>query len=682
MISYLRRIPLQSRLVALFLVPALLLLLVIPVANAQHRVLSTINEQQAPINAAMLLAERIRFITLVGLILLIILVLFILTILLGRSILMPLDDLRASMTAFRLGQHTLLLEDKSLDEIGDLIRSLNQLIKYLNSSYAGLEERVEQRTRALAQRALYLQAAAELARDTTSISDIDDLLDRAVNLIRDRFDLFFVGVYLLDPTINQAILRSGTGEIGKTLLKRGHRYSVGEIGLVGQVALSGETRVVNDVSTDFVYQRHQLLEKTIAQAVFPLKIGNQIIGALDVHSGMINSFDPGVISVLQIMADQLSVSIQNASLVEDLKVRIQETNMLYQRYAELNWSVTKLRNSEIGYEFDRVRVMYYREQLPVDLIARLRNGKPVIKEIQDQDEGEAKQILYIPLTMYNQLIGVIGIEQPGLNWNWTEDELATLESISNQISLALDNSRLLEETQRRSDQIGLLQAVTSIAASQTNLLKILTSVSERLQRELYVGYCDILWFDPDGISASFVANSSEDTENSESANPISTIPVVQNPLFQHFLEDIRSLALYDLDHNPLASEFEEIITQRKLVAMMVTPLLLRGEVHGAILLSSRDPNRNFRSEELALMDQISLQLSSALEVARSFEQTTIRAEKERQLREATQHIRETLDLTTILRSAAQELRKILDVPEVTVRIARFPGNETDLESKL
>jgi GAF domain-containing protein len=677
LIEFLRKISVQNRLMALFVVPGILVILTIGIIVSQYRLIETLGNQLELIQPGSFEAYRVGHIGLVVMQVIIIIVLFLLTLILGRSILVPLDNLRSSITLFEIGRQKSLVRDDSNDEIGELSLALNNFARQLTGSYINLEERVNQRTQALAQRAMYLQAAAELARDTTSISDIDELLTGSVDLIKERFGLYFVGVYILDPSSNQAILRSGTGEIGRALIQRGHRYQVGEIGLVGQVVASAEPLIVHDVNTDFVYQRHQLLNLTVAQAVLPLKIGTHVVGALDIHSDNPGGFDSSAVSVLQIMADQLSVAIQNASLVEDLKVRIQETNLLYQRYAQENWSIMKLRDQEIGYEFDMVRIVHYQDHLSSDLIQSLQAGKPIIVD-EPSENGETRNILYAPLMMYNQLIGVIGFEDTGGDRSWTKDEISTLETISNQISLALDNSRLIEETQRRSDQIRLLQAVTSIAASHVKLSDLLEAVAEKLCQELDIDFCDVLWSEPDGISAKYIASSTRDVEEIKVDIP-EYLPIVENPLFHHLVETKRTVELYDFEHNPLAADLGDLFVFRNISNMMVTPMFLRGDVSGAILMSNKEDRRKFSSDELLLMDQISLQLSSALEVANIFERTTLQAERERQISEATQHIRETLDLPTILRSAAQELRSVLDVPEVTIRIAGKPWDDSGIE---
>ena len=132
----------------------------------------------------------------------------------------------------------------------------------------------------------------------------------------------------------------------------------------------------------------------------------------------------------------------------------------------------------------------------------------------------------------------------------------------------------------------------------------------------------------------------------------------------------QSIELYDLVHNPLVVEFLDLIEERNLFSLLISPLFLKGTVNGILMLQVSNKEYRFTIDDVRLMDQISLQISSALEVARSFEETTIRAEKERKISEVTQHIRETLDVQTILYTASNELRQALKVPEVTIRITQ------------
>ena len=670
MIRLLRRLPLQIRLLGVFLLPGLLLFSALPIIFLQ------IQDFQAPVAGSTALGFQTAQVGLIRLYILLAILgsaiasFFFLTFLFSRSVLTPVDDLRTAISSFQLGQQAILLKDENPDELGVLIRELNQFTQQLAQTHQALEDRVNQRTQALAYRVFHLQAAAELARNTTSISDLDSLLDRAVQLLKDRFDLSFAGIFLVDSENQYAILRAGTGSIGRDLKIQGYRISMGEVGLVGSVIASGEARVINNVEDDFNYFKSSHLAETRSQAVLPFKIGDQVIGALDLHSLKMDVFDVGIMAVLQIMADQLTVAIQNAGLFADLQARIAETRMLYQRYAQESWSASRLGEISSGYEYDMIGISPMQEPISAEIWKKLRNGNPVLADVNNRSNGQTRSILYAPLMMYNQLIGVIGLEDTLVNRNWTDEEIAVLQTITNQIALALDNSRLLEETQRRSDHIRLLQEVTSIAASQAQLSGLLNAVVIKLQQEMGLAYCDALWFEPDGISALYVANAFAEPDGDELEIINTRIPVIENPLMQQVVETKLCLDLYDLFNNPLTIQILPMIQKRNLSSMLVVPLLLRGEVNGVLFLSVKDSTRRFSDDEISLLNQISLQISSALEVARSFDQATQRAERQRKISEATQRIRETLDLPTILRTAALELRQVLGVPEVTVRLAQ------------
>ncbi|MFQ5421263.1 MAG: GAF domain-containing protein, partial [Anaerolineae bacterium] len=82
------------------------------------------------------------------------------------------------------------------------VKNLLQLEETQNSLAAQMRQRV------------LLQTASEVAAAATSILDLDELLQRSVSLIQERFSLYYVGLFLIDPATNEAALRAGTGEAG------------------------------------------------------------------------------------------------------------------------------------------------------------------------------------------------------------------------------------------------------------------------------------------------------------------------------------------------------------------------------------------------------------------------------------------------------------------------------------
>lgn len=165
-------------------------------------------------------------------------------------------------------------------------------------------------------RADELQTAAEIARDTTGTLSLDVLLGRTAELIRERFHYYHTEIFLMDEGGRFAYPTGSGGDFSKDILQRTRKISVGSNSVIGYVTQVGEPLLVNDVIQDPLHLANPLLPDTQAEVGIPLKIGDRVIGALDVQSDRINAFTPNDISVLQILADQIAVAVENARSYE------------------------------------------------------------------------------------------------------------------------------------------------------------------------------------------------------------------------------------------------------------------------------------------------------------------------------------------------------------------------------
>ncbi len=165
---------------------------------------------------------------------------------------------------------------------------------------------------AIARRNTYLAASAEIGRLVTSTLDLDTIFSRTVNLVRDRFGFYHAAIFVVEETGFNAILQEATGEAGERMKREQHSLVVGSNSVVGEVTQSGEPRVVNDVLLSPLHKQNPLLVKTRAEAAIPLRIGDRIIGALDLQSIQVNAFSEDDVAVLQTLADQVAVAIDNA----------------------------------------------------------------------------------------------------------------------------------------------------------------------------------------------------------------------------------------------------------------------------------------------------------------------------------------------------------------------------------
>jgi signal transduction histidine kinase/DNA-binding response OmpR family regulator len=182
---------------------------------------------------------------------------------------------------------------------------------------ANLYEEAQRRVRQLA-------AAAEVSRATILLLNPDELIARTTELIRERFNMYFVAFYLVDETGQWAILRNATGEVGSSLLERGHRLEIGDHSMVGWAIAHRQPRIALMAELDPVRYANPLLPATRSEAALPLIVGETILGALDVQSDQANAFADIEISVLQTMADQVAIALQNARLYEAMQQELAE----------------------------------------------------------------------------------------------------------------------------------------------------------------------------------------------------------------------------------------------------------------------------------------------------------------------------------------------------------------------
>ena len=210
---------------------------------------------------------------------------------------------------------------------GALAIAVNNLLQ-LEAVQKALAVQFEQR--------LQLQTAAEVAAATTSILNLKTLVQQAVDLIKDRFDLYYVGLFLVEDEI--AVLQAGTGEAGAVQLAAKRQLQVGGQSLVGGATNDGQPRISQDVSQNAEWLPNPHLPDTRSELALPLRVRGKTIGALTVQSTTPNLFSDDFIGALQIMGDQLAVAIQNAQLLAHAEARAQRQAYLNEISAQLHQS--------------------------------------------------------------------------------------------------------------------------------------------------------------------------------------------------------------------------------------------------------------------------------------------------------------------------------------------------------
>ena len=188
----------------------------------------------------------------------------------------------------------------------------------LTAKVQGLRQRQEAE-----HRAIWSQTAAEVSRAAGTVLEMEELLQQVVNLVQSRFELYYAGLFLVDQGAtgaegpgNWAELRVGTGKAGRQMVEQGHKLEIGGESMIGQCVATKQPRIAMDVGKEAVRFANPFLPETRTELALPLVSRGQALGALTIQSQLPAAFSMDDIAVLQTMADQLAIAIDNANLIE------------------------------------------------------------------------------------------------------------------------------------------------------------------------------------------------------------------------------------------------------------------------------------------------------------------------------------------------------------------------------
>ncbi|MCA9933222.1 MAG: GAF domain-containing protein [Ardenticatenaceae bacterium] len=219
----------------------------------------------------------------------------------------PVGELTTAAEAIAAGNINRTVPITSKDELGILAGAFNTMTSRLRELIDSLEERVAARTQDL-------ELSAEVGRVLSEVQDIDALLVNAVNRIRNRFELYYTQIYLVDQEKQQLVLQAGTGSTGKTLLQQKHVLNLDGVSINSQAVSNQKAVIVADTHASDLFRPNPLLPNTRSEMAVPLISGQRVLGVLDMQSDKPHELSEETLPAFQALAGQLAVAIENATL--------------------------------------------------------------------------------------------------------------------------------------------------------------------------------------------------------------------------------------------------------------------------------------------------------------------------------------------------------------------------------
>ncbi len=515
-------------------------------------------------------------------------------------------------------------------------------------------------------RAREIATVGEVGRRVVSILGMDQLFAQVVHLVRDAFAYYHVQLFTVDPATGDVEFQASTCPL---IQEQGLSVARGQ-GLLGWVAETGQQAVVNDVTADPRYRLIEGLEDTSAEAVLPLKVDERLVGILDVQSEQPDAFAQDDLFVLQTLADQVAIAIEDNRLYRAEKARRQLADTLREMASALNSTLELhavldlvLTQLQRVIAYDAAGILEWRHDAfclvagrggqyasPNRCLSLAENAQlrqltvepaPRVYEVGGPDPASS---LATPLLVRNRLIGALILERQGSAAGYRSEEIQVVSVFADQAAVAIENARLYEAAQRRARQLATIAEVGQRVASILDLGELFGQVVHLVRQEFGYYHVSLYTVEPETAAVEFRA---------------STDPLIQEQgLAVHAGEGIiawvaahgEALLANDVAAEPRYCHDEVLPDTRSELAV---PLRVEGRTVGVLDVQS-DHLEAFSAEDLFITQTLADQVAVAIENARLY---------------AAQQ--EEAWVSTALLQVAETLANLISLDEVLDAVARL-----------
>jgi len=365
------------------------------------------------------------------------------------------------------------------------------------------------------QKAEEVSSLYQVTQKLSSILDQDELLDQILKVIVESFGYLNSALLLVDKKKNELFVKAARGFPDE--LVKNTRIKVGKEGITGWVAQTGEPLVVGDVSKDHRYIPG--ISECKSEIAVPLKFKGEIIGVLDAESDQLFAFGEKDVRILSQLASHIAVVLENSRLFSQEKKRCVQLALIndVSRKVVSTLDLDKLLKTaieaiQLSFKYDHIS-LFLLDDSTGDLILktccgkscnavkpgfRLRkgvgvvgkageSGRTIVCNDVDQDPtyvpaiSETKSELSVPIKRGKRIMGVLDVEN-FTQYTFDDQDVAVLETLTDLLATAIDNTRLYEETRKKANRLELIDQINRAISSTLDLKSIFNVVSNELSK--------------------------------------------------------------------------------------------------------------------------------------------------------------------------------------------------------
>lgn len=340
-----------------------------------------------------------------------------------------------------------------------MILNLQNKLDTLYGEQAQLKEQVRENTEELDTRINQIRVSSIIAKQIAETQNISELFASTVTLLSERFRYYHVGLYILDEQKKTAFLQAASSDIGRKIIGQAFNISTSDRrNPIHYAVIQNKPSVTTDLD-QINFVRDENFPITRSRMVLPMSVRGTVIGLLDIHSDQPRAFSNQDADITQPIADLAAISFDNIRLMDETQSLLSQLDINTSTQTHRTWAKLTSRQKP-SYLYTPAGV------------------RPVFSSDKRPDESG----LLVPLVLHGQKIGAIKLKRKGSTTEWSERERILLAKIADQISLALENSRLVDEAQKNAMRDQMIASISTQIRETLDIESVIRTATSELRR--------------------------------------------------------------------------------------------------------------------------------------------------------------------------------------------------------